>query len=109
MFGKISRMNPLESRKRLLIAESEINRNQIIQEWQTITDGVHSLAAQAKSISSLVSAGVLLVASVAAFRRRKTKPASTKFSWLQTILKGAGLISTFRLAFRSQGRDRAGN
>jgi hypothetical protein len=32
-------------------------------------------------------------------------PADKKPSWLQTIFKGAGLISTVWQAFRSQGRD----
>jgi len=109
MFGKKPHISPLESRKRLLIAESEINRTQMIQEWQTITDGVHTLAAQAKSISSYASAGALLVATVAAFQHRKAKPASEKPSWLQSILKSTSLISTLWLAFRPKGRDRAGN
>ena len=36
MFGKKPRLNPLESRKQLLIAESELNRAQLVQEWQTM-------------------------------------------------------------------------
>jgi hypothetical protein len=63
-------MNPLESRKQLLIAESELNRAQLVQEWQAVADGVH---------------------------------------WLQTLLKGAGLLSTVWQAFRSPGRDPDGN
>ena len=102
MFGKKSHLNPLESRKRLLIAESEINRNQMLQEWQTIASGVHTLAAQAKSISSYASAGALLVATVAAFRHRQAKPASEKPSWFQAVLKGAKLAGSIWLAFRAR-------
>ena len=36
MFGKKPRLNPLESRKQLLIAESELNRAQLVQEWQAM-------------------------------------------------------------------------
>jgi hypothetical protein len=50
----------------------------------------------------------VLVAGLAAFRRGKPVDAGAKPSWLRTILKGAGLISTFWLAFRSQRRDRDG-
>ena len=50
MSGKNPRMNPLESRKQLLIAESELNRAQLVQEWQTMTDEVHSLVNQARTI-----------------------------------------------------------
>ena len=64
-------MNPLESRKQLLIAESELNRAQLVQEWQTMADEVHSLANQARTISSLASAAASLVAGLASFRRKK--------------------------------------
>ena len=33
-------MNPLASRKQLLIAESELNRAQLVQDWQAVADGV---------------------------------------------------------------------
>ena len=104
MFGKKSLVSPLESRKRLLIAESEINRNQMVEEWQTIASGVHSLAAQAKCISSYASAGALLVATVAAFRHSKAKPAGEKPSWFQAALKGAKLAGSVWLAFRARPR-----
>ena len=48
------------------------------------------------------------VAGLAALRSRKAAPAGEKPSWLRTILKGAGLISTVWQVFRSQGRDRDG-
>jgi hypothetical protein len=102
-------MNPLASRKQLLIAESELNRAQLVQEWQTMADEVHSLANQARTISSFASAAASLVAGIASFRRKKSAPAAEKPSWLQTILKGAGLVSTIWSAFRPQGRDQAGS
>src|ERR1017187_10892995 len=109
MSGKNPRMNPLASRKQLLMAESELNRAQLVQEWQTMADEVHSLANQARTISSFASAAASLVAGIASFRRKKSAPAAEKPSWLQTILKGAGLVSTIWSAFRPQGRDQAGS
>jgi hypothetical protein len=99
-------MNPLESRKQLLIAESELNRAQLVQEWQTMADEVHSLTTQARTITSIASAAASLVAGLASCRRKASAPAAEKPSWLQTILKGAGLVSTFWQAFRSPGRGR---
>jgi len=99
-------MNSLESRKRLLIAESELNRAQLVQEWQTMTDEVHSLTSQARTISSIASAAASLVAGLVSCRRKASTPAAEKPSWLQTILKGAGLVSTFWQAFRSPSRGR---
>jgi hypothetical protein len=101
-------MNPLESRKQLLIAESELNRGQFVQDWQTLADEVHAFTKQARNIRTLGSAAVVLVAGLAAWRRNKAAPAAEKPSRWQTILKGAGLISTVWLAFRPPGRDPSG-
>ena len=104
MSGKISRMNPLASRKKLLVAESELNRAQLVQEWQLMAEEVNALRHKARTIGSLASAAGLLVAGLACFRRNKTAPAVEQPSWLQTALKGAGLASTIWQTFRPQGR-----
>jgi hypothetical protein len=108
MSGKNFRMNPLQSRKRLLIAESELNRAQLVQEWRTMADTVHSLANQARTISSLASVAASLIAGLASFRRKKSALAAEKSSWLQTILKGAQLAGSLWSEFRSSRRDRSG-
>jgi HPt (histidine-containing phosphotransfer) domain-containing protein len=100
-------MSPLVSWKQLLIAESELNRAQLVQDWQTMADEVHSLANQARTISSFASAAASLVAGVASFRRKKSAPAE-KPSWWRTILKGAQLAGSFWSEFRSKGHDRTG-
>jgi hypothetical protein len=109
MPGKNPHLNPLESRKRLLIAESELNRAQLVQEWQTMADDAHALARKAKIASSRVSMAASLVAGLAFFRRKKSKPAAKKPSWLQTILKGAGIVSLIWSKFRPQNRGRDEN
>jgi hypothetical protein len=108
MSGKNLRMNSLESRKQLLIAESELNRAQLVQEWQVMRAEVHSLTSQARSISSIASAVASLVAGLASCRRKPSAPAVKKPSWWQTLLKGAGLFGAFWSEFRSQGRGRGG-
>lgn len=101
MFGKNPRINPLESRKQLLIAESELNRAQLVGDMAALMAGVRTLTDRAKSFGSIASSAAVLVAGLAAFRRGKPVDASARPSRLQTILKGAGLISTLWLAFRS--------
>jgi hypothetical protein len=102
-------MNPLESRKRILIAESELNRAQLVGDLAALTDGVRTLTTRAKSFGSIASSAAVLVAGLAAFRRGKSVAPDAKSSWLRTVLKGAGLISTIWLAFRSRGRDQRDN
>jgi hypothetical protein len=98
-------MNPLTSRKKLLVAESELNRAQLVREWQSMAGDVHALTKQARTIGSLASAAASLMAGLASFRRNKTTPVVEKPSWLQTLFKGAGLVSTIWQMFRSQDHE----
>jgi hypothetical protein len=84
-------MNSLESRKQLLIAESELNRAQLAQEWQIMAVGVRSVASRARTISALALAAASVIAGLMAFGRTKAPPASERPSWWQTLLKGAKL------------------
>jgi len=108
MFGKNPRLNPLESRKQLLIAESELNRAQMVGDMAALTVGVRTLTDRARYFGSIASSAAVLVAGLAAFRRGKPADGGAKFSWVRTILKGAGLISTLWLAFCPPHRDRDG-
>jgi len=105
MSGKNTRMNALESRKKLLLAESELNRAQLVEDWQTMTDEARSLVNQARTLRSMTSAAAVLINGVASLRRKKSAPAAEKPSWLQNIVKGAGLISTVWQTFRPQRRE----
>jgi hypothetical protein len=98
-------MNPLASRKKLLVAESDLNRAQLVQEWQAMTDDVHALADRAKTLRSIMSNAASLATGLMSYRQKKYAPAAEKPSWLQTVLKGAGLVSTIWQTFRSPDRD----
>ena len=104
MFGNNPRLNPLESRKQLLIAESELNRAQLAQEWVALTAGVRTLTGRVKSFGSIASAAALLVAGLAAFRRGRRADADVKPSWFQMALKGAQAAGSIWLAFRARSR-----
>jgi hypothetical protein len=105
MFGNNPRMSRLKSRKQLLIAESEFNREQLTEEMSGLTAGVHALTDRARSFGSIASFAALLVAGLAAFRHLKSAPAGTNSSWLRRISKGAGMASTLWLAFRARARE----
>jgi hypothetical protein len=106
MFGKATHLSPLLSRKRLLIAESELNRAQLSEEWQTIAHGVRDVAHRAKTIAGWASSAAMLVAGVAALRRGPTAPGNAKSSWFQKILAGARVASTIWFAFRSRSEKK---
>ena len=104
MSGKNPRMTPLQSRKQLLLAESELNRAELAGDMASIVAGVRTLTTRARFYGSIASSAAVLVTGLAALRRAKPANGAAKPSWLQIILKGAGLVSTLWLAFRSQGR-----
>jgi hypothetical protein len=99
MFGKNPSINPLASRKQLLIAESELNRAGLVEEWQTLADGVHSMTGRAKTMRSFALAALSLIAGFTSYRRAKSAFAGEKTSWWQTLLKGAQLAGSLWLEF----------
>ena len=109
MFEKNSRLNPLESRKRHLLAKSELNRAQMMQDMAALTAEARALSGRAKSLGLIASSAAMLVSGVAAFRRGKPADAEAKPSWLRTVLKGAGFVSNLWLASRPKGRHRNGD
>ena len=105
MSGKNSRMNPLESRKQLLVAESELNRAQLVQEWQIMrVKSARSHTRREPSVPSLPPPRRWLPACCLSGAKRSA-PAAEKPPWWQTILKGAGLVSTLWQSFRPPGRN----
>lgn len=96
-------MNSLESRKELLIAESELNRAQLVEELAALKTDVRLLADRARSFGTIASSVAVLVTGLVAIQRRRAGNAGKKSGWGQAIIKGAGLVSTLWLAFRSRG------
>ena len=98
-------MNPLELRKQLLIAESELNRAQLVEEWDAATEWHRTLSAGAKTVGSMASAAALLMSGIRAFRRKRDAQNGTAISWLQPLITGAGLISTLCEKFRARNGE----
>ncbi len=100
-------MTPLQSRKQILIAESELNRAHLVQDWRTLAEEFQALATEVRTVRSFASAATTLVAGVAAFWRKKSPPPEAKPLWWQTMIKSAGTISSLWEAFRARRSDPA--
>ena len=98
-------MNLLETRKQLLIAESELNRAEMLEEMAALTVGVRTVTDRAKFFGSTASAATVLITGLAAWRRGRSGVRNARLSWLQTILKSSDMVSTLWLMLRSQRRD----
>jgi hypothetical protein len=96
-------VSPLKLRKELLIAESELNRAQLIDEWAAATEWHRALNAGVKTAGSIASVTVLLVTALRAFRRKHDAKDSAKSSWVQPLIRGATMISSLWETFRSRG------
>lgn len=101
MSGNNSHLSPLALRKQLLIAESELNRAHLSEEWRTMGEGVYHLGHRFTTVGAWVSSLALVVTSLAAWRRRPRPAPAARFPWLQKLLHGASVASTIWLA--SQG------
>jgi hypothetical protein len=102
MSGREPSLSPLAARKKLLLAESDINRALLLQEWQALGGGVRSVSDQAKSFASIASNILLLASELLRFASRKDEAAGSKPSWFRRIARGAHLAITLWLAFRSK-------
>jgi hypothetical protein len=102
MFGKGPPLDPLETRKELLIAESELNRAQLSQEWQAMAHAVGALTHRVSTLGAWVSAAVLLVAGFAALRTGPPARGAAKRTWFQKILNSARMASTIWVALPSR-------
>ena len=100
-------MNSLQSRKQLLIAESEINRAQLVQDWKSMAKEAHLLADEMHTVRSVASAAASLIAGLASFRRKKSAspPPAAKSSWWQTVFTGVRAASTLWLGITANGHD----
>ncbi len=103
MSGRTPHLIPLQTRKQLLIAESELNREQWSTEWQAMAQGVRHWADRTKTTVAWASWAALLVARFTALRRARPLSKDTKVSWIQRILQGGRAASTLWLALRRLG------
>ena len=96
-------------RKDLLIAESELNRVQLMERWDAATAWHRTLSAGARTAGVVASAAALLAAGVRTFRNKRGSQNGAEASWLQRLIKGAGLVASLCAAFRSRGGDQTEN
>ena len=100
MPGSHVALNALEVRRRLLVSEAEIHREQIRHEWADFKASFREIEGAANSVQSIVSVVSVLASSVSAFRRLRERRGGV----VSKILAGAGLVSGLWFAFRSRSR-----
>lgn len=92
MPGEKSTLTPLQSRKQLLVLESELNRALLQNEVKELKGEFRQLTQQVRSIGSIVSTAADLAGTVAdlghAFSPRNSNE-KKRPSWISTLIEGA--------------------
>lgn len=104
MPGKNFHLTPLESRKQLLLVESELNRAQLLTELRDFKIEIYNLRDQVQAIGSFASSAAKLAATFSAIGSAFTHRdggEKKKSSWIATLLNGARTGASIWGAVRS--------
>ena len=106
MPGKKSQLTPLETRKQLLLVESELNRMQLLNEVRDFKNEIHCLMNQAHGIGSMASLAARLATTIsAASRAFSNHDGGDKASWISTLVNGARAGTSLWLLLRPWRRN----
>ena len=78
MPGKNIVLTPLAARKRLLLAESELNRELLAHEWDAVAEGAREATRAIRKTGALVLSLSALVSAFSCFEKLKTRPPRQK-------------------------------
>ncbi len=110
MSGQNPQMNRLKVRKQLLVAESEVLRNQLVRDIELLRNGLGSLKEQAQAATSRVSIAGAFMAAFSAFRQARNGVAgggaadvpAAKSSLISSLLNGVRTAAAVWSALRSK-------
>lgn len=97
-------MSTLEVQKRLLIAESELNRARLAADLANLGGGLATITASVTHIEAMFTSFVEVTHGL--LDLGKTAPGGAGRSLLSTVISGGSLIATLWQAFRSRRKDR---
>ncbi len=107
MPGKNFQLTSLESRKQLLLVESELNRMQLLNELRDFKNQIHQLEDKMHALGSLASSAATVADTFSAignaFTHRDGGEGKTK-SWISTLLNGARTGVSLWSAWRSHSK-----
>jgi hypothetical protein len=104
MPGKNFQLTPLESRKQLLLVESELNRAQLLNELREFKSEIQQVKDQVQAIGALASSAAKLSATVASITSVFTPGeagGNGQSSWIAKLLNGLRTGASIWGAIRS--------
>jgi hypothetical protein len=107
MLGEKPHLTPLESRKQLLLLESELNRALLLSEARQLKNELHQLSNQVRSLGSLVSSAAHLAGTFADIGQTfsaRTGDEKPRASWMSALIDGAKAGASLWGAWRSRSK-----
>lgn len=107
MFGKEFQLTPLETRRQMLLKESELNRIQFLHEWNELNGEFRRLTGPVRAAGAFISVAAGTGAAISILRRicRRQSGAGGEKSWISSLLTGAKAGISLWTLFRSGGRQ----
>ena len=99
---KTTGISHLTWRKELLIAESELNRAHLFDEWAAATEWHRALSTGVKTAGSIASIAALLVTGGRVFQSKREPKDGVDSSWVQPLMRIASLIPSLWETLRSR-------
>src|ERR1700677_2238387 len=111
MPGKNTPLNSLQTRKRLLITESEVNRAELVSELKQVKGEISHLKKQLRTFGSIASSAALAATAFSLFRKRKAAAESFEgggkiTTWISSALAGARIGTSLFQKIKSILRER---
>jgi hypothetical protein len=103
-------MTSLETRKQLLVTESELDRARLSEDWVTVKAEVRSLVEEAQPVISLMASAATVVKAFTVLSRTLANESSGRnngrSSWLSRMLNGVQTGTALWQAIRSRRSSR---
>ena len=107
MSGKKSQLTPLETRKQILLTESELNRIQFLHEWNELKGEIRRMTNPLQVAGAFISSAAGAGAVFSVLRRicRRKNKTDGKKSWISSLLNGLKVGALLWTLFHRGGRQ----
>ena len=104
MFGKDTSVSSLTARKQLLIAESNLNRTRLLQDWKSVASGWSDISQRTQSLRGIASCALSLLEAGDPPSTRTRSRVSERSSWGDILIPGTRLASDIWQHFHPRNR-----
>jgi hypothetical protein len=102
MLRKAPELSPRQLRKQLLLAESELNRVQLLEDLKFVRGQFAQAHSTENSVQTFGAGFLWMVRNWIAWKHGEGLTRGTTVHWLLPVIRGAGAVASLWQAFRSR-------